>query len=86
LALDTNLVLDLANEEDFAHDFREAFQDRGYTLHLPPTVLVELDENLRHGQSAAKRELAQVALLRVLDWNLQPFDLDSVGEAIRIAT
>jgi len=49
LALDTNLVLDLAGEADFAHEFREVFHGRGYSLHLPPTVLGELHENFHQG-------------------------------------
>ena len=34
LALDTNLVLDLAEGLDAAHDFRETFKDRGYAFRL----------------------------------------------------
>ena len=41
LALDTNLLLDLAGEQDFAHDFKEEFSRRGYAL-LVPTVIAEL--------------------------------------------
>jgi len=44
LALDTNLLLDLAADGDFAHDFKEVFQSRGYCLLAPPTVLSELHE------------------------------------------
>ena len=39
LCLDTNLIFDLAGDEDFAHDFRETFQDRGYALVMPPRGL-----------------------------------------------
>ncbi|MBM3878377.1 MAG: hypothetical protein FJ387_01445 [Verrucomicrobia bacterium] len=42
LALDANLLFDLAEERDFALEFREVFQDRGYRLFLPPTALHEL--------------------------------------------
>jgi hypothetical protein len=35
LALDSNLLIDLAAEEDYAHTFREEFQERGYSLWLP---------------------------------------------------
>ena len=38
LSLDTNLLLDLAQPQDFAHEFREEFQGRGYALVLAPTV------------------------------------------------
>ena len=43
LSLDTNLPLDLARAQDFAHEFREEFQHRGYVLMLAPTVLAELE-------------------------------------------
>jgi len=42
LALDTNLLLDLAGEKDFAHEFAEEFSSRGYSLLVPPTVIAEL--------------------------------------------
>ena len=42
LALDTNLLLDLAGERDFAHEFKEEFSSRGYALLVPPTVVAEL--------------------------------------------
>lgn len=32
LSLDTNVLFDLADGKDFAHDFREAYQRKGYTL------------------------------------------------------
>ena len=32
LSLDTNLLFDLAEEKDFAHDFREEFRRLGYRL------------------------------------------------------
>ena len=40
-ALDTNVVLDLAADADFAHEFRESFQRASYALRLPPTVAGE---------------------------------------------
>ena len=43
LALDANVVLDLAEGKDFAHDFREEFQARGYEFFLPPTTVAELN-------------------------------------------
>lgn len=35
-ALDTNLLLDLAGEKDFALDFKEEFSSCGYSLLVPP--------------------------------------------------
>jgi len=34
LSLDTNVLFDLADEKDFAHDFRETYQRKGYPLDL----------------------------------------------------
>jgi hypothetical protein len=31
LALDTNLLFDLAADKDFAHTFREVYQEHGYS-------------------------------------------------------
>jgi hypothetical protein len=42
LALDTNLLFDLAADKDFAHTFREVYQERGYSLVVPPTAIQEL--------------------------------------------
>jgi hypothetical protein len=35
-ALDSNILFDLAAEKDFAHAFREGYQERGYSLRVPP--------------------------------------------------
>jgi hypothetical protein len=35
-------LLDLAAEKDFAHEFKEEFSSRGYSLLVPPTVIAEL--------------------------------------------
>jgi hypothetical protein len=42
LALDTNLLLDLTGEKDFAPEFSDEFFIRGYSLLVPPTVFAEL--------------------------------------------
>ena len=39
LGLDTNVLLDLAEGADFACDFKETFQNKGYVLRLPPMVV-----------------------------------------------
>src|ERR1017187_10494090 len=82
LSLDANLVFDLAADKDFAHDFREIFQRKGYALVLPPTAAHELHLIFTHGDTAAERELARTALTRLLQWGIRPFDLDSTAEAI----
>lgn len=71
LALDTNLLLDLAEEKDFAHDFREEFAARGYSFFAPPTVLVEL-EMLSNSGSKPQSHFANIALEGLLDWHTRP--------------
>lgn len=82
LSLDANLLFDLAEEQDFAHDFLEEFQGRGYRLLLPPTARHELHTIFTEGASPADRELARIALVHLRQWKIQPFDLDSAAEAI----
>jgi predicted nucleic acid-binding protein len=81
LSLDTNLLLDLAAPKDFAHEFREEFQGRGYTLALAPTVLFELEYLLTYG-SGSHRLLASRAAEQVGRWQLTPFDLSEVNQSI----
>jgi predicted nucleic acid-binding protein len=82
LALDTNLVLDLAEGAEFAHAFRELFQERGYVLYVSPTVVTELNENRVHQSSAFKRKLSLTALLNLRSWGLRPFELAPLQTAI----
>ncbi len=81
LSLDTNVPLDLADGKDFVHDFRETFQNRGYALVVPPTVVTELTLKARDAASE-KQELAMNALRHLRDWGIQPYDLKSVGHGI----
>ena len=81
LALDTNLLFDLAAEKDFAHTFREVYQERGYSLVVPPTAIQELAYCALEKQ-CAETPLAMKALQQMRSWNLSPFDLKSVGHGI----
>jgi hypothetical protein len=80
LALDSNLPLDLAAGLDAAHAFREEFQERGYALIVPPTVVTELA--LKAEGNDAKAALAMKALQSLREWGIQPYDLKSVGHGI----
>jgi hypothetical protein len=82
LSLDTNLVLDLAEGKDFAQDFREVFQAKGYGLLVAPTVLHELHAIYLNGDTALARQLAGSALSSLRQWKIQVFDLDSTSEVI----
>jgi len=72
LALDTSLVLDLAEGLDTAHDFRETFKDRGYVFRLPPTAAVELRWKRLSDPDRAVRTLAPSALADLRTWEVQP--------------
>jgi hypothetical protein len=84
LALDTNLLLDLAGEKDFAHEFREEFFGRGYSLLVPPTVVTELTFFALQ-EHAPQRELAVAALDKISAWNCVPFELSSARWRLLIA-
>ncbi len=78
LALDTNLVLDLAEELDAAHDFRETFKERGYGFRLPPTAAVELRWKSLNASRTSVCALASRALAHLRHWDIQP--LPELGE------
>ena len=80
-ALDTNVLVDLANEKDFAHTFREVFLEKQYSLLVSPTVVQELTfAALR--KSGEEQQLAMQALTRMREWSIEPFGLVSVGHGI----
>lgn len=81
LALDTNLLLDLAGEKNFAHEFKEEFASRGYSLLVPPTVVTELTF-FAFQEHASQHELAVTALERIGMWNCLPFELSSTQMVI----
>src|SRR2546429_9919985 len=74
LSLDTNILFDLADEKDFAHDFREAYQAKGYALAICPTVVAELYFFHEYGDAEEKR-VACVALGMTASWDIQAFPL-----------
>ena len=81
LALDANLLLDLAEETDFAHEFREEFQRRGYAFLAPPTVMAELAFLATVG-AEPQCSFANVALEKLSSWHCQPFTLSSTELAV----
>ena len=78
-ALDTNVLFDLARNEDFAHTFLEVSIEKGYFLFVTPTVVQELDF-LRSDPEDG--EFACRALRRMLEWKITPYDLFAVGHGI----
>jgi len=82
LALDTNVLLDLAADVDFAHDFKEVFQSKGYGFRAPPTALAELHEQSVNSSIGRKRAHALVALSRMVEWDILTIPLSTVEIAI----
>ena len=81
LALDTNVLLDLADGSEVAHDFREIFIRKGYSLVAPPTAMFELA--LHHASEDARRKhLAGVALSKLDAWRVVPLSSSEVDAAI----
>lgn len=80
-ALDANLLFDLAADQDFAHTLREVFQEKGYLLHVPPTVLQEVTYAARY-KSREEKLLGMKCLQNIRNWGLQPFDLPPVGHGV----
>src|SRR6266436_487758 len=81
LSLDTNVLFDLADEKDFAHDFRETYQHKGYALAICPTVVAELYFFHERGDPEEKR-LASLALGKIASWDIQVFPLTGVQQHI----
>ena len=64
LALDSNVLFDRGSGEPFAKSFCEHFQQYGFSLEAPPTVIAELDYFRSRGTDEEQR-LAEIALLRI---------------------
>ena|SRR5258708_26460869 len=77
LSLDTNVLFDLADQKDFAHDFRETYQRKGYALLICPTVVAELYFFHEHGVVEEQR-LASLVIGGLASWDIQVFPLTGV--------
>jgi predicted nucleic acid-binding protein len=77
LSLDTNVLFDLAAGRDFAHEFRETYQGKGYSLVIAPTVVAEL-YFLRIDGDREERRLASVSLAKLSTWEFRPFTLSDI--------
>jgi hypothetical protein len=74
-------LFDLADEKDFAHDFRETYQGKGYSLVIAPTVVAELYFLHSHGDPEERR-LASLSLAQIASWDIQVFPLTNVQRAV----
>ena len=83
LALDTNVLIDLAAGAEFAHDFKDAFQSRGYELVVPPTALLELNNLTREGNGVRKMRASQ-AMGSLVQWRCLPVLLSESDSSIAV--
>lgn len=81
LGVDTNVLLALAEERDYAHDFRERFLAAAYTLLAGPTIFQELAHASLNGTKSERRN-AQKAIAQAAAWGIVPFELSSVARAM----
>jgi predicted nucleic acid-binding protein len=69
LALDTNVLIKLANGVSAIHAMREAFLERGWQLFLPFTALGEIVWHSERG-SPERRRLATIARTKLSVWGI----------------
>jgi hypothetical protein len=83
LAVDTNVLLHLADGVDDVIDAVETIKERakGAQLIATPTVLQELFA-LHEDEEHDAHELANEALTCMMDWGVQPLNLIAVGHGI----
>lgn len=84
VAVDTNVLLDLALEVEACWDCVDAMKRRRVVPRLVvlPTVLQELAHLMDNGPSATARAAALKALQSLLSWGFQPLDLKPVRHGI----
>jgi hypothetical protein len=70
LSLDTNVLFDLAEGRDYAAEFREAYQRKGYALFISPTVAAEVFFALDHGDQREKK-LASICFSKLTVWDIE---------------
>lgn len=81
IALDTNVLLDLAKGLPFAEDLRRSLLELGCELGFPPTVMQEL-AFLVTRQNVDVARYAVKALQSIRRWCISPWTLIPVGNAI----
>jgi hypothetical protein len=84
VALDTNFLLDLADDNEACWDCLEALQqvNRPPKLVATATVLQELAHLFENGDTREKRDLAHKALQSLVGWGVNPLAFIPVGNGI----
>ena len=84
IAVDTNVLLDLALEVEAVKDALDTVRKRipGVRLVVPPTVLHELAFTVKSGDTEKKCQAAFRALSCLRQWGFEPLNLVPVGLGI----
>ena len=82
LALDTNVILDLADGKDFAATILEFLQEQKATIKIPPTVMVELEYEIEHPSSPRRAERAEHAFGAMPKWGITPLTLPAARHGV----
>ena len=84
IAVDTNVLLDLAQEVDDIVDAFQLIQDRIPTARfvMPPTVAHELAYEARHAETAKLRARGRRAFQEARRYDIRPVDLVAVRHGI----
>lgn len=85
VAVDTNVLLDLALPKDVAHDAIELLRRRVKDVEVivPPTVLEELSYIATRGTTRMEKQLAVIALRKLVsEWRFRPMNFIPVGHGI----
>lgn len=75
LALDTNVLFDLADGKDFAGTVLEVLKEEKATVKVSPTVMMELEYEIIHPASPQKGKRAERAIHCIHSWDITPFRL-----------
>ncbi len=76
VALDSNVLFDLAAKEEFALAALEVLKEQGTGLFIPPNVFIELEFEIRHGQSPQKAARAIHAMENISACEMKVMRLD----------
>jgi len=82
LALDTNVLFDLAEGRDFAITVLEVLVEESAHINVCPTVLVEMEYEISHPASVQKARRAERAFECIRSYGITPFTLTPVQHAL----
>lgn len=78
LAVDSNVLFDLADGKRFAETAIEVLKEQGATILVTPTVLIELQYEIENPATAKKGKLAQRAKESLHTWEIERVQLEDV--------